>query len=263
MNPAPFAVEIRHPTKLAEIQQMKKHLPAKQFNEIKKTFQASKQNGFVTAVNARIVHEWLGVKSRYATWITRRIEKYGFVEHVDYCIVYPAKNGKALNSNDFSTKEYHLTPDCIKQLAMVESSEMGKLARLYFLDCEIKAQEKQDQLEYRQTLKVEFKPMTEAIMNAHENPQHYHYSGESDMINRIVIGMSAAKFRATHDIGKSESIRDYMTETQMKAVIDLQRANTVFIQLGEEFKERQEKLTKMFDMRFKDALKLEFMEIEP
>ena len=45
---------------------MKKHLPVKQFNEIKKTFQATKQNGFVTAVNARIVHEWLGVKSRYS-----------------------------------------------------------------------------------------------------------------------------------------------------------------------------------------------------
>lgn len=233
---------------------MKKHLPAKQFNEIKKTFQATKQNGFVTAVNARIVHEWLGVKSRYATWITRRIEKYGFVEHVDYCIVYPAKNGKALNSNDFSTKEYHLTPDCIKQLAMVESSEKGKLARLYFLDCEIKANEKQQQLEDRKTLNVEFRPMTDAIADSHDEPKPYHFSNEADMINRIVLGMSSAKFKAHHDIGKNESVRDYMSELQMKAVIDLQRANTVFIQMGDKYEDRKEKLAQMFKLRFEQKL---------
>ncbi len=233
---------------------MKKHLPVKQFNEIKKTFQATKQNGFVTAINARIVHEWLGVKSRYATWITRRIEKYDFVEHVDYCIVYPAKNGKALNSNDFSTKEYYLTPDCVKQLAMVESSDKGKLARLYFLDCETKAHEKQQQLEDRQTLKVEFRPMTDAISDAHEDPKHYHFSNEADMINRIVLGMSASKFKAHHEIGKNDSVRGYMTELQMKAVIDLQRANTVFIQLGDSFEDRKKKLNSMFNLRFKDRL---------
>lgn len=233
---------------------MKKHLPVKQFNEIKKTFQATKQNGFVTAINARIVHEWLGVKSRYATWITRRIEKYEFVEHVDYCIVYPAKNGKALNLNDFSTKEYYLTPDCVKQLAMVESSDKGKLARLYFLDCETKAYEKQQQLEDRQTLKVEFRPMTDAIADSHDEPKPYHFSNEADMINRIVLGMSAAKFKAHHDIGKNESVRDYMSELQMKAVIDLQRANTVFIQMGDNYEDRKEKLTKMFKLRFEQKL---------
>lgn len=228
---------------------MKKHLPAKKFNEIKKKFQATKQNGFVTAVNARIVHEWLGVKSRYATWITRRIEKYGFVEHVDYCIVYPAKNGKALNLNDFSTKEYHLTPDCIKQLAMVESSDMGKLARLYFLDCEIKAAEYKAQLDHRQSLRVEFRPMTDAIQLAHEDPKPYHYSNEADMINRIVLGMSAAKFKAFHEIDKNENVRDYMTNEQINAVIALQRANTVFITMDEEFADRKVKLQSLFDKK--------------
>ena len=237
---------------------MKKHLPVKQFNEIRKTFAETKQNGFVTTVNARIVHEWLGVKTEYAKWIKRRIEKYDFVEHIDYCVTI-VKVGVRSNVEQV---EYHCVPDMVKQLAMIESSEKGKLARLYFLDCEIKAHEKQKQLEDRETLKVEFKPMTDAVMQAHDNPQHYHYSNESDMINRIVLGMSAAKFRAFHEIGKNESVRDYMTELQMKAVIDLQRANTVFIQLGEPFADRKEKLTKMFDVRFKEDLKIEFMETE-
>lgn len=235
---------------------MKKHLPVKTFNEIKKTFQATKQNGFITAVNARIVHEWLGVGRDFSTWVKARVDKYGFEEHIDYCIV------ESLSSPDLGSsksraqikKEYHCTPDMVKQLAMIESSEMGKLARLYFLDCEVKAMESQKQLESRESLRVEFRPMTDAIKDFHEEPKHYHYSNESDMINRIVLGVSAAKFRVHHDIDKNESVRDYMTDLQMKAVIDLQRANTVFIQLGDSFQDRKEKLTKMFDVRFKDKL---------
>lgn len=234
---------------------MKKHLPVKQFNEIKKTFRASKQNGFITAVNARIVHEWLGVKTPFHKWIQRRIEKYGFDEHVDYCLtVDKVVRGEETN--------YHCTPDMVKQLAMIESSEMGKLARLYFLDCEIKAAEYQKQIEHRDSLKVEFKPMTDAIKEDHEDPKAYHYTNEVDMINRIVLGVTSSKFKKNNDIGKNESVRDYMTELQMMAVIDLQRANTVLIQMGENYQERKVKLSALFDSRFKDALIEEVIMLE-
>ena len=236
---------------------MKKHLPVKQFNEIKKTFQATKKNGFVTAVNARIVHEWLGVKTKFNDWIKKRIEKYGFIEHVDYCVVMLKKenNGEINNLRiGAPNKEYHLTPDCIKQLAMVESSDMGKLARLYFLDCEIKAAEYKSQLDHRQSLRVEFRPMTDAIQLAHESPMPYHYSNEADMINRIVLGMSAAKFKSFHEVDKNENVRDYMTEQQIKAVISLQRANTVFITMDEEFADRKVKLQLLFDKKHASLL---------
>lgn len=221
-----------------------KLLPVKKFNEIKKTFAAKKQNGFVTAVNARVVHDWLEVKTPFHKWIQRRIEKYGFDEHVDYCLtVDKVVRGEETN--------YHCTPDMVKQLAMIESSEMGKLARLYFLDCETIAQGKQEQLESRQSMKVEFRPMTDAVKKLHgDNHKHYHYSNESDMINRIVLGMTSAKFKDHHDIGKSDSVRDYMTELQMKAVIDMQRANTVFIAMGNEFQDRKKMLTELFNKTF-------------
>lgn len=243
---------------------MKKHLPVKQFNEIKKTFQATKQNGFVTAINARIVHEWLGVGRDFSTWIRARIEKYKFKEHVDYCIVevLSSPNRGTAKSRTQTKKEYHCTPDMVKQLAMIENSDKGQLVRLYFLDCEIKANEKQKQIEDRQTLKVEFRPMTDAIADSHDDPKPYHFSNEADMINRIVLGMSSAKFKAHHEIEKNESVRDYMSELQMKAVIDLQRANTVFIQLGENYEDRKEKLSKMFSLRFEQALIEEVKRIE-
>lgn len=89
---------------------MKKHLPTKVFNEIKSTFAETKQNGFTTTVSARIVHEWLGIKSNYSTWIKRRIEKYGFEEHIDYCVT-SSKTGIRSNVEQI---EYHCTPDMVK-----------------------------------------------------------------------------------------------------------------------------------------------------
>lgn len=235
---------------------MKRNLPVNQFNEIKKTFQATKQNGFVTAVNARIVHEWLSVGRDFSTWIKDRIERYKFIEHIDYCIVdnLSSPDSGSAKARKQIKKEYHCTPEMVKQLAMVENSDKGQMVRFYFLDCEAVAHKLLSEKEERSKLKVEFRPMTDAIMQAHDEPKPYHYTNECDMINRIVLGMSAAKFRNHHELDKKESVRDYMTELQMKAVIDLQRANTVFIQCGESFEDRKVKLNKLFDMRFCEAL---------
>ena len=103
----------------------KKHLPAKVFNDIKKTFSEEKQNGFQVTVNARIVHDWLGVKTDFTTWIQRRIKKYSFEDHVDYCVTKTfSKIEEANEIKHLNTKEYHCTPDMVKQLAMVESSSV-------------------------------------------------------------------------------------------------------------------------------------------
>ena len=97
----------------------------KEFNGEKKRF-----------VNARELHAWLKVGKRFASWITERIEKYGFTENLDYFITIPnfgnglsaqskgkivdAKTGKVLPKN------YILSVDMAKELAMVENSEIGK-----------------------------------------------------------------------------------------------------------------------------------------
>ena len=90
----------------------------------------------INAVDARLLHEFLEVKTVFADWIKRKIDEYGFNEDSEYKIVF-LKNGK--NSNvGRPKKEYHISIDMAKQLAMLEGNEKGKQARQYFLEVEKK-----------------------------------------------------------------------------------------------------------------------------
>lgn len=93
-------------------------------------------NKSIPTVSARELHEFMKVGSKFNDWITRRIEKYGYDEGVDFIVV----TGPSILSNgEFNPnppKEYHLTLDMAKGLAMVEHNLMGRVARKYFIKCE-------------------------------------------------------------------------------------------------------------------------------
>jgi len=80
------------------------------------------------SVNARELHSFLEVKKIYANWIKDRISKYGFIENQDYIIIETKKQG-----NNATLKEYYITLDMAKELAMVENNEKGREARQYFI----------------------------------------------------------------------------------------------------------------------------------
>ena len=67
--------------------------------------------------------------------------------------------------------------------------------------------------------------LTENVKLLHENPKPYHFSNECDMINRIVLGMSAKQFRTIHNIEKGTSIRPYLTEQQIEWIEQLQKVD--------------------------------------
>lgn len=103
----------------------------------------------------------------------------------------------------------------------------------------------------RNSARLEYKPMTDAIKHEREAQGKqiapHHFSNEADLINRLALGMTAAKFRVYHEIGKKDSIRDYLTPEQIHCITDLQRANTVFISMGWDFEQRKEVLKGMFE----------------
>lgn len=107
----------------------------KDFNGEKKRF-----------VNARELHSWLKVGRDFSTWIKDRIKKYDFVEDLDFFTSIPqfGDGKKTSNKARFKhpktgkilTKEYVISVDMAKELAMLENNEIGKKVRKYFIRVE-------------------------------------------------------------------------------------------------------------------------------
>ena len=119
---------------------------------------------------------------------------------------------------------------------------------------ENKLAEKELKKEIRNTSRLEYRPMTDAIALAHEEIKPYHFSNEADLINRIVLGCTASKFKKENEITDKESIRDYLTTEQLNCIVSLQRANTVYIEDGLDFQDRKVKLQSLFDRKHKQKL---------
>jgi anti-repressor protein len=91
----------------------------------------------VNAVNARDLHTFLEVKTRFNDWINLRIREFDFQEHRDFELYSNFSN--VSNQQLTPTKEYAITLDMAKELAMVERNDRGKQARQYFIECERRA----------------------------------------------------------------------------------------------------------------------------
>lgn len=71
----------------------------------------------------------------------------------------------------------------------------------------------------------DFPLLTANIKLLHENPKRYHFSNECDMINVLVTGMKAKQFRQIHGLEKGQSIRPYLTPSEIELLDALQRAD--------------------------------------
>lgn len=87
-------------------------------------------------VNARDLHRRLKIGKDFSTWIKDRIKEYGFHPDLDFSIVSPNLGSKFPKHGGQNKKEYFLTLDTAKELAMLERNEMGRLIRRYFIEAE-------------------------------------------------------------------------------------------------------------------------------
>ncbi|EEY7575152.1 antA/AntB antirepressor family protein [Escherichia coli] len=100
-------------------------------------FNGTIDNETALLCNARDLHAFLGVKKVFAAWITNRISEYEFIENQDYILL--SNLGKQTSGRGgHNRKDYHLTLDTAKELAMVERNEKGRQIRRYFIECEKK-----------------------------------------------------------------------------------------------------------------------------
>ena len=86
-------------------------------------------DGAEPCVSGRELHEWLGVKEKYADWIIRMID-FGFEEGTDFF----REIGKTPIGRPSS--DHMLTIDMAKEISMIQRTPKGKQAREYFIAVE-------------------------------------------------------------------------------------------------------------------------------
>jgi phage anti-repressor protein len=124
-------------------------------------------------VNARVLHEKLFILTRFNDWIARMIDSYGFIEGEDFYSFLSKSGGRP-------TREYHLTLDTAKEIAMVQNNEAGRAIRKYFIKVE---------KQYRQQYQL---PKTQAEMMLMAAQQLVE---QEKRINRLENDLAAAHHR--------------------------------------------------------------------
>lgn len=216
-------------------------------------------------VSARDLHKALGVGKDFSTWITDRITDYGFAIGSDYIVnkAISPKLGKSPTGAACSPvtvgrpgKDYLLSISTAKEIAMLERNEQGRAVRRYFIQCEEELQRSVPEIasRYRQHLKASinaagrFTAMCEALelarMEQGKATQHHHYTNESNMLSRIVLGGLTAKQWAQTN-GVEGEPRDSMNAEQLEHFAYLENTNITLIDMGMEFDQRKAELTRL------------------
>ena len=107
---------------------------------MKELINITEQKG-IQLVDARELHGKLQTGRKFTTWIQGRIMEYGFTLNEDYFIENQtfSQNGevKTTTHGGFRhRKDYFITTNMAKELAMVERNEQGRKIRRYFIEME-------------------------------------------------------------------------------------------------------------------------------
>ena len=215
-------------------------------------------------VSAKSLHSYLNVGNDFSTWIKGRIKEYDLIKGDDFLIFDSLEfRNQSTNNEQWTTKrggdrkstDYILTIGTAKELAMIENNEHGRAIRKYFIRCEellkniAPAIQKKElkRLKARNEVANYSRPMCDALtlhrLSLGKETKPHNYTNEFNMINGIVLGMTAKAFRKTHNI--TGDIRDYLNEEQLNQIAYLERSNITLLDLGWSYEQRKDELIKL------------------
>lgn len=84
-------------------------------------------------LSARELHNALDIQTRFNDWFPRMCD-YGFNEEKDYIAI--TQKRVTAQGNETTYKDYQITIDMAKEIAMLQRNEKGKEVRKYFIEVE-------------------------------------------------------------------------------------------------------------------------------
>lgn len=178
-------------------------------------------------VNARELWEQLGSKQEFANWVKKRLSDVDAIENTDYCTIDKKINRQTL-------KEYIVTMDIAKEMAMLERNPQGKMIRRYFIESEKRYRE----LKFtRARAKAERRLFTDIIRDLiPESPnKKWAYKSFTDLIYKHVTGYNAKQLRELYDKPNDYNVRDLLSPQQLKEVLKFESIIQGLLQLGQDY----------------------------
>lgn len=225
-------------------------------NERKVIMKFQKQLPILTSendmkVDARELHNQLGVGRDFTTWMKSRISKYNFQENEDYEVF--TKSGENLKGGRPSI-EYLLTLDMAKELCMVENNENGKIARKYFILIEKAIKEIIRWKRIREPEKEGYKIMCKELDRYfqrvfNKRPKFYDYSNEADALNLICLGARAKNILDYFDT-QDKLTREHLLSEYNMYLSKIQELNIMYLRMNIEKSRRYDLIKQGFRVTF-------------
>lgn len=107
-----------------------------------------------------------------------------------------------------------------------------------------------DRQQKRIEAKTGYLQLSKAVEQSHDPAVFYHYTTETNMINKIVLGMNAKAYKKINEV---DNVRDNCTVLQLSQIEELQKADTYLIKIGVEYQDRKAQLENYYIKALKAA----------
>jgi len=208
-------------------------------------------------VNVEDLWERLEIKNRFDKWIKGRIKSYKFHKNTDFItIVQKCPIGTTTGFKE--VLEYQVTIDMAKQLAMIEKTDIGLLARRYFILMEKAVKRNADWWTIRNPQREHYKPLCEALSenirrNCGRFGDDYDFAREANILNVIATGSKAQSIRNYIGVEVNELTRDRLEKEINQKIDFLQRQDIICLGMNMPIVERIKFLISAFDITYPDA----------
>jgi len=203
-------------------------------------------------VESKLLHKKLEVRSYHSDWIKRRIDNYDFKEGIDYYIDQYSKMSNGKKTGGKLKKDFLITMDMAKELAMLENNDIGKEARKYFIAVE---KEYQKKILRRAIGKETRKTLTDAIEESGEN-ERMHGKGYSNF-TRLVYSLTGLTehqklFKSKYP---KDNYRDHVSPEMLKRIELAESLIKPLLELDKEYGEIKTIIEPLFKVKVKVIIK--------
>ncbi|AXX95097.1 Rha family transcriptional regulator [Arcobacter ellisii] len=154
-------------------------------------------------------------------------------------------------------KEYLLTQDGFTLLAMGFTGPKALEFKLAYIKAfnEMK-KELEDFRFQRKIAKEGYKGLTGSLKDElGDDAKIYHFSNEADMLNKIVLGLTAKQYCDIHQVDR-KCMRDHLSSKDLEVISELEKYDEFLIRRGFTYKQREEELSEYHLRRLRKTLEV-------